>query len=80
MTAPIDGIDPMVDKLTDAVGYNPNSLTFSVYSENFDLLGQQDLTVQAYLKEYTQVVSDVSTALVEFIAPCLDPESVISVI
>ena len=53
MTASIDGINPMDDKLYDAVGYDPALLTFSVYSENFDLIGQQDFTVKAYLMEYT---------------------------
>ena len=70
----------MDDKLQDAVGYDPALLTFSVYSENFDLIGQQDLTVQAYLMEYTQIVSLISTVQIEFIDPCPDPESVTSVI
>ena len=45
MTAAIDGINPMTNPVSDAVGYDPATLTFTVYSENFSLLGQQDLTV-----------------------------------
>ena len=80
MTEAIDGINPIALPLSDAVGYDPASLTFTVYSENFDLVGKRDYTVQGYLESYTQVVSDVSTAQIEFTDPCLDPESVVSVL
>ena len=60
MTAGIDGILPMVDITQDPVGYDPTNLQFTVYSEDFNLLGLRDLTVQAYLVEYPQIVSEVS--------------------
>ena len=79
MTSPINGIDPMADLTQDAVGYDPSTRTFTVYSEDFDLLGLQELTIQAYLVKYTQVVSDISTTMIEFVDPCIDPEDVLSV-
>ena len=80
MTAAINGINPMDDLTQNAVGYDPASLKFTVYSEDFGLLGLQDLTVQAYLVEYTQIVSEISQTTIEFKDPCPDPESVDSVI
>ena len=70
MTAPIDGINPIFDPLSEAVGYNPTTLTHTVYSEDFGLIGTRSYTMQAYLLQYTQVVSLVSTAQIEFIDPC----------
>ena len=70
MTAPIDGINPIFDPLSEAVGYNPTTLTHTVYSEDFGLIGTRPYTMQAYLLQYTQVVSLVSTAQIEFIDPC----------
>ena len=45
MTAGIDGIVPMDDITQDPVGYDPANLQFTVYSEDFGLLGLRDLTV-----------------------------------
>ena len=63
----------------DPVGYDPANLQFTVYPEDFALLGLQDLTVQAYLVEYPQIASDVSATTIEFLDPCPIPESVTSV-
>ena len=69
----------MADKTQNAVGYDPASLQFTVYSEDFDLIGLRDITVQAYFVEYTQIVSEVSQTTIDFKDPCPDPESVNSV-
>ena len=69
MTASIDGVDAMVDYSQDPVGYDPASLTYTVYSEDASLYGQQELTVEAYLVENTQIVSGVSTTFIEFLDP-----------
>ena len=45
MTEGIDGIVPMDDITQDPVGYDPANLQFTVYSEDFGLLGLRDLTV-----------------------------------
>ena len=45
MTTGIDGILPMDDITVNPVGYDPVNLRFTVYSEDFVLLGSQDLTV-----------------------------------
>ena len=45
MTAGIDGILPMDNIAQDPVGYDPANLQFTVYSEDFNLLGLRDLTV-----------------------------------
>ena len=41
----IDGILPLDDLTQDPVGYDPANLKFTVYSEDFGLLGPKDLTV-----------------------------------
>ena len=39
MTAAIVSLNPVTDPFSDAVGYNPITLTHTVYSEDFALLG-----------------------------------------
>ena len=79
MTASISEFAPFDDAMNDAVGYNPVTLTHSIYSENFALLGTQPYTVTAALAEYSSV-SATANAQIEFLDPCPDPESVDSVI
>jgi hypothetical protein len=78
MTTAISDLAPFDDTMTDAVGYNPATLTHSIYSENFSLLGIQPYTVTATLAEYSSV-STTANAEIEFLDPCPDPESVNSV-
>ena len=79
MTATITDLDPVVQEMSDAVGYDPTTLTHTVYSEDFGLIGIQPYTVTASLTEYMSV-SSIASAQIEFIDPCPDPESVTSVI
>ena len=72
-------MDPVVDPLNDAVGYNPTTNTYTVYSEDFSLLGIHPYTVTATLTQYTSVTMTL-TANIELVDPCLDPENVESVI
>ena len=70
MTETITDLDPVAQPMSEAVGYNPTTLTHTVYSEDFGLIGTRSYTMQAYLLLYTQVVSLVSTAQIDFIDPC----------
>ena len=79
MTTTITNLDPVAQAMSDAIGYNPTTLTHTVYSEDFDLIGIQPYTVTASLTEYSSVSSKAS-AQIEFVDPCPDPESVTSVI
>ena len=79
MTTIITNLDPVTQPMSDAVGYNPTTLTHTVYSEDFGLIGIQPYTVTASLTEYLSV-SSIASAQIEFVDPCPDPESVISVI
>jgi len=51
-----------------------------VYSEDFALLGLRPYTVKAFLTEYAVTTTDDATATIEFLDPCPDPESVVSVL
>ena len=44
--------DVMVDPMTDPVGYDSDTRTHTVYSEDFALLGLRVYTVRASLAEY----------------------------
>ena len=39
MTDTITNLNPVTQRMSDAVGYNSISLTHTVYSENFELIG-----------------------------------------
>ena len=79
MTVTITNLDPVAQPMSDAVGYNPTTLTHTVYSEDFGLIGVQPYTVTASLTEYSNV-SSIASAQIEFVNPCPDPESVLSVL
>ena len=79
MTVTIIDLDPVAQPMSDAVGYNPITLTHTVYSEDFALIGVQPYTVTALLTEYSSIAS-IASAQIEFVDPCPDPESVTSVI
>ena len=58
MTESIDNsVNVLDDPTTDPVGYDQAQRKHTVYSEDFDLLGQQPYTVQASLAEYPAVES-----------------------
>ena len=59
------------------MSYSSELRNFAIYSEDFDLLGQNKFTVQAYMKEYTDVKSETLEAEIELIDPCLDPFSLV---
>ena len=77
-TVAITDLEPFSDVMNDAIGYDPATLTHSVYSENFDLIGTRQYTVTAAFTEYGSV-SATSSANIEFMNPCPAPESVLSV-
>jgi len=60
MTDVADGIDPLLDPMADAVGYDAAILTYTVYSEDVSLIGLKDLTTTAFLVNYPQIMSDVT--------------------
>ena len=77
MTATITDLDPVAQAMSDAIGYNPSTLTHTVYSEDFGLIGVQPYTVTASLTEYSSILS-IASAQIEFVDPsCSDPESVL---
>ena len=73
--------DVMVDPMTDPVGYDSDTRTHTVYSEDFALLGLRAYTVRASLAEYPSVTTSDpdSEAIIEFLDPCPDPEEVTAV-
>ena len=71
--------DVFADPFSDPVGYDQASRTHTIYSEDFNIIGVQPYIVNAYLTEYPEV-EESSSAMIEFVDPCPDPESVTSVI
>ena len=56
---------------SDSVG------NFTIYSEDFSLIGDKKITVQAYLASYTSIKSDVQEMTIEILDPCLKPFSLV---
>ena len=81
MTVDIDEtIAVFADPMSDPVRYDQSTLTHAVYSEDFALLGLRPYTVKAFLTDYAVTTTDDATATIEFLDPCPDPESVVSVL
>ena len=61
------------------MAYDTATRTFTIYSEDFDLLGMRSIAVEAYLTGYaiTTTAAPVTTTI-EIINPCLDPFSLIA--
>lgn len=55
-------IDVYADVMLEPVSYDQSTLTHSVYSENFGLLGLRDYTVKAFLTEYPVTTTDEAVA------------------
>ena len=63
MTVPIDEtIDVDANPMADPVNYDQSTLTHSVYSEDFGLLGLRDYTVKAFLTTYPTTTTDDAVA------------------
>ena len=83
MARAIDGsVDPVANPLSNPVGYDSATRTHTVYSEDFSLLGLREYTVKASLEDYPTTTSAQpdASAMIEFIDPCPDPESVQAIV
>ena len=64
-------------KSSTGMAYDTMSLMFEIYSENFALLGDRNITVAAYLTNYPVTASSKPDAsqTIKIINPCLNPFS-----
>ena len=46
-----------IDKITSPMKYDGETRTFTIYSDDMDLLGLKELTLSAYLTDYPTVTS-----------------------
>ena len=58
--------------------YDTSTRLFSVYAEPFSLIGVHPFTVQAHLTDYAVIISDIVSAEIDLIDPCIDPKGIIS--
>ena len=68
------------DLTSDPMTYDTTTRTFSLYSEDFNLLGMQPITVQAYFEmpDYQSVNSGAPVQTeIEIKDPCIDPFSLV---
>ena len=75
-TATFEGV--AIDPITKPpMSYDTLSKRFSIYSEDFSLLGDRTITVRAFLTEYpvTETAFPNQSTTIEIIDPCLDPFS-----
>ena len=56
--------------------YDTTTRLFSVYAEPFALIGVHPITVQAHLTDYAVIISDIVTAEIDLIDPCIDPKGI----
>ena len=59
------------------MAYDTATRMFTIYSEDFSLLGDRTITVKAFLTEYivTFYYAPKETTTIEILNPCLDPFS-----
>ena len=63
-----------ISDLTQPVSYSSDSRSFSVYSEDFSLVGTHSISLRAHLSDYAAVVTtSTETTTIEVIDPCLNP-------
>ena len=55
------------------MGYDPTSLNYEIYSEDFGLLGSHSFSVTGILKDHPTVTPTLVTETIMIIDPCLDP-------
>ena len=56
------------------MSYDGATNTFSIYSEDYALLGVREITVEAHLTDYSSIMTAVPlTTQITVIDPCLDP-------
>ena len=67
-----------IDTTSSPMSYTADSDlegNFTIYSEDFSLIGNKKITVQAYLASYLSIKSDMQEMTIEIIDPCLEPFS-----
>ena len=64
-----------IDGASSPMDYDVAGRTFGIYSEDLNLIGPREITVQAKLLDYPTVVSSIEIGSIEIIDPCLDPFS-----
>ena len=55
------------------MSYAEESRTFSIQSENYALIGNRVIEVQAYLADYPMIESELVSGTIKITDPCLDP-------
>ena len=68
----------VIDSLTQPMSYDTASRSFAFYSEDFDLIGSQEFTIQAFLIDHPTIVTTVEMAFIDISNPCPDPDLVLA--
>ena len=55
------------------ITYSSDNRTFSMYSEDLDLIGFRTVTVSAFLTDYSMIVQGPESVQIEIVDPCLTP-------
>ena len=71
-------MDEYVTDETEPLRYDSSTLTFSLYSEDFDMIGEHLLEFQAWFEDYPSTEDEIPAIItyLSFDDPCPDPDSV----
>ena len=53
-----------IDSVAQPMSYDPASHSFAFYSEDYNLIGSQEFTIQAFLTNFPTVVTAVESAFI----------------
>ena len=73
-------MDNSIDTLSAPMKYDTATRTYSLYSEDFSLIGDQTFTLEAHLTDWPVIATLVKaeTSIITIGNPCGDPDSVVS--
>lgn len=65
-----------IDTLSSPMVYDTTSRTYSIYSEEFGLIGSHTFTLEGFLTDYpvTATATQALTSTIVIVDPCIDPD------
>ena len=69
------GVDRVLTPLSIPMSYDSDSMTFKIYSELLDLIGDHQLTLSAHLTDYPSIATEkfAEKTVITIVDPCIDP-------
>ena len=67
--------DRVLSPISIPMSYDSDSMTFRIYSEFMDLIGDHQLTLSGHLKDYPSMATEkfAEKTVITILDPCIDP-------